>query len=140
MGTWSVPGVKKITDMPDDAVVAFRPDPRSCIIALSHDPKLDDLALLEALHSPAFFVGAIGSRRNNQARRERLMTHFGETPASIGRLRGPIGLYIGSKTPAEIAVSVMAEILAVKNGVTLPGEMSVGAGKDKEGRLREGSA
>jgi xanthine dehydrogenase accessory factor len=129
MATWAVPGVRKITAMPDDAVVALRPDARTCVIALSHDPKLDDLALLEALRGPAFYVGAIGSRRNNQARRERLMTHFGETRESIARLRGPIGLYIGSKTPAEIAVSVMAEVLAVKNGVALPGEFSIETAK-----------
>ena len=129
MGSWSVPQVNTVTDMPDDAVTAFRPDARSCIVALTHDPKLDDLALLEALHSPAFYVGAIGSRRNNHARRERMIEHFGETEASLARLRGPIGLYIGSKTPAEIAVSVMAEILAVKNAVALPQAMSVEVAK-----------
>ena len=129
MGSWSVPQVNTVTDMPDDAVTAFKPDARSCIVALTHDPKLDDLALLEALHSPAFYVGAIGSRRNNHSRRERMMEHFGETEASLARLRGPIGLYIGSKTPAEIAVSVMAEILAVKNAVPLPQAMSVEVAK-----------
>ncbi|UUC92769.1 MULTISPECIES: XdhC family protein [Comamonas] len=129
MGSWSVAQVSTVTDMPDDAVMAFKPDARSCIVALTHDPKLDDLALLEALHSPAFYVGAIGSRRNNHARRERMMEHFGETEASLARLRGPIGLYIGSKTPAEIAVSVMAEILAVKNAVPLPQAMSVEVAK-----------
>ncbi|MGE1115935.1 XdhC family protein, partial [Priestia megaterium] len=70
-------------------------------------------------------IGAIGSRRNSQQRRERLIEHFGETEASLKRLHGPIGIYIGSKTPAEIAVSVMAEILACKNNVELPGELSV---------------
>ncbi|WP_057093250.1 XdhC family protein [Comamonas thiooxydans] len=129
MGSWSVAQVNTVTDMPDDAVTAFKPDARSCIVALTHDPKLDDLALLEALHSPAFYVGAIGSRRNNHARRERMMEHFGETEASLAKLRGPIGLYIGSKTPAEIAVSVMAEILAVKNAVPLPQAMSVEVAK-----------
>ncbi|GEQ73015.1 hypothetical protein CTTA_0020 [Comamonas testosteroni] len=129
MGSWSVAQVNTVTDMPDDAVTAFRPDARSCIVALTHDPKLDDLALLEALHSPAFYVGAIGSRRNNHSRRERMMEHFGETEASLTKLRGPIGLYIGSKTPAEIAVSVMAEILAVKNAVPLPQAMSVEVAK-----------
>ena len=129
MGSWSVAQVNTVTDMPDDAVIAFKPDTRSCIVALTHDPKLDDLALLEALHSPAFYVGAIGSRRNNHSRRERMMEHFGETEASLARLRGPIGLYIGSKTPAEIAVSVMAEILAVKNAVPLPQAMSVEVAK-----------
>lgn len=129
MQTWSVQGVHQDTQMPDDAVAAFHPDQRSCIIALSHDPKLDDLALLEALRSPSFYVGAIGSRRNNLSRRERLITHFGETEQSLARLRGPIGIYIGSKTPAEIAVSVMAEILAAKNGVPLTSSMSVGPAK-----------
>lgn len=129
-GNWSVPGVKLVAEMPDDAVAAFRPDLRSCVVALTHDPKLDDLALMEALHSPAFYVGAIGSRRNNLQRCDRLIEHFGETEASLQRLRGPIGIYIGSKTPAEIAVSVMAELLAVKNGVSLPQESSVSYAKD----------
>ncbi len=114
---WPLADVQLVTQMPDDAVTAFKPDARSCILALSHDPKLDDLALLEAINSPAFYVGAIGSRRNSEARQRRFIEHFGETAASLLRLRGPIGLYIGSKTPAEIAVSVMAEVLAVKNGV-----------------------
>jgi xanthine dehydrogenase accessory factor len=117
------------TEMPDDAVLAFKPDRRSCVVALTHDPKLDDLALLEALQSEAFYVGAIGSRRNAQARRERMIEHFEQTEASLARLRGPIGIYIGSKTPPEIAVSVMAEILAVKNGVTLPRETEVAVAK-----------
>lgn len=117
LATWSVPGVETVSEMPDDAVVGFRPDLRTCIIALSHDPKLDDLALLEALHSPAFYVGAIGSLRNAASRRERMSTHFGESAASLARLHSPVGIHIGSKTPAEIAVSVMAEIIAVKNGL-----------------------
>jgi xanthine/CO dehydrogenase XdhC/CoxF family maturation factor len=104
--------------MPDDAVRAFRPDRRSGVVALTHDPKLDDLALLEALESDAFYVGAIGSRRNQRARRARLAEHFSLGPSELGRLRGPIGLYIGSKTPPEIAVSVMAEIVAVARGAT----------------------
>jgi xanthine dehydrogenase accessory factor len=133
---WSVTGVSVVNEMPDDTVVAFRPDQRSCVVALSHDPKLDDLALLEALRSPAFYVGAIGSRRNNNSRRDRLMRYFGETAESLKRLRGPIGLYIGSKTPAEIAVSVMAEILAVKNGIPLPRTMSVALGKRQEEKGR----
>ncbi len=127
----SLPNVRLSTDMPDDAVAAFRPDRRSCVVALTHDPKLDDLALLEALDSEAFYVGAIGSRRNAQARRERMIEHFDQTPESLARLRGPIGLYIGSKTPPEIAVSVMAEILAVKNGVALPREMEVAQAKQQ---------
>jgi len=126
---WAVPQARLLTDMPDDVVNAFKPDRRSCVVALTHDPKLDDLALLEALGSEAFYVGAIGSRRNNAARRERLIEHFGQTEASLARLRGPIGLYIGSKTPPEIAVSVMAEILAVKNKVALPPGLDVAEAK-----------
>ncbi|MEJ8854052.1 XdhC family protein [Variovorax robiniae] len=126
---WSVPGVTITTEMPDDAVTAFRPDRRSCVVGLTHDPKLDDLALLEALQSEAFYVGAIGSRRNAEARRERMIEHFDQTEQSLARLRGPIGIYIGSKTPPEIAVSVMAEILAVKNAVTLPREAEVAHAK-----------
>ena len=130
---WDIPGVTLSTEMPDDAVRAFNPDRRSCVVALTHDPKLDDLALLEALESEAFYVGAIGSRRNAQARRERMIEHFEQTEASLARLRGPIGIYIGSKTPPEIAVSVMAEILAVKNGVQLPREMEVARAKELQG-------
>ena len=127
---WSVPGVTLLTDMPDDVVRDFKVDRRSCVIALTHDPKLDDLALLEALDTEAFYVGAIGSRRNNEARHARMIEHFGQTPERLARLRGPIGIYIGSKTPAEIAVSVMAEVLAVKNGVPLPRDMEVATAKN----------
>jgi len=126
---WTLPGVAITTEMPDDAVAAFKPDRRTCVVALTHDPKLDDLALLEALQSEAFYVGAIGSRRNAEARRERMIEHFDQTEQSLARLRGPIGIYIGSKTPPEIAVSVMAEILAVKNAVALPREAAVAVGK-----------
>ncbi|KPA88194.1 xanthine and CO dehydrogenases maturation factor, XdhC/CoxF family [Pseudomonas asplenii] len=133
--TWAVPGVEHLVGMPDDVVRDFAVDLRTGIVALSHDPKLDDLALLEALHSPAFYIGAIGSRRNSQLRRERLIEHFGETEASLQRLHGPIGLYIGSKTPAEIAVSVMAEILAAKNGIELPDTVTVARAKQVHERL-----
>jgi xanthine dehydrogenase accessory factor len=129
-GAWSVPGAKVVPDMPDDVVLAFKPDRRSCVIALTHDPKLDDLALLEALKTDAFYVGAIGSRRNNEARHQRMIEHFGLTAADLQRLRGPIGVFIGSKTPPEIAVSIMAEVLAVKNGVTLPRDMEVAQAKN----------
>ena len=127
---WSVAGATVVSDMPDDVVTAFRPDRRSCVVALTHDPKLDDLALLEALKTDAFYVGAIGSRRNNIARQQRMIEHFDQTPESLARLRGPIGIYIGSKTPPEIAVSVMAEILAVKNGIALPRDMDVAQAKN----------
>ena len=129
-GNWSVSQATLSTGMPDDMVLSFKPDRRTCVVALTHDPKLDDLALLEALDSEAFYVGAIGSRKNNQARHQRLKQHFGKTDAQLARLRGPIGLYIGSKTPPEIAVSIMAEILAVKNGIALPSSMQVAVAKD----------
>jgi len=128
---WSVPGATVLSAMPDDVVTAFKPDGRSCVVALTHDPKLDDLALLEALQTDAFYVGAIGSRRNNEARRQRMIEHFEQTEAGLARLRGPIGIYIGSKTPPEIAVSVMAEILAVKNGVALPRDVDVSHAKNE---------
>lgn len=128
---WSVAGVDCLSGMPDDVVRSFAPDLRSAIVAVSHDPKLDDLALLEALHSPAFYIGAIGSRRNSDQRRARLIEHFGETETTLQRLHGPIGIYIGSKTPAEIAVSVMAEILATKNDVALPGAVKVSQAKEE---------
>jgi xanthine dehydrogenase accessory factor len=130
-GAWSVPQARLLTEMPDDVVKAFRADRRSCIVALTHDPKLDDLALLEALQTPAFYIGAIGSRRNNALRHARMKEHFKQTDESLARLRGPIGIYIGSKLPSEIAVSIMAEILAVKNGVKLPREMEVAKAKEE---------
>ncbi len=133
LGGWSVPGVETLSGMPDDVVRAFKADRRSCIVTLTHDPKLDDLALLEALETEAFYVGAIGSRSNNALRRERLIEYFDQTEESLARLRGPIGLYIGSKTPSEIAVSIMAEVLAVKNGVDLSGDMDIARAKDKIG-------
>ena len=131
-GAWSVANVTLTNDMPDDVVQSFRPDRRSCVIALTHDPKLDDLALLEALDTDAFYVGAIGSRRNNEARHQRMVDHLGKTDEELKRLRGPIGIYIGSKTPAEIAVSIMAEVLAVKNNVPLPRDMDVAHAKNSQ--------
>jgi xanthine dehydrogenase accessory factor len=127
--TWDVPGVRLVRTMPDDTVHAMRPDERLAIVALTHDPKLDDLALMEALRSRAFYVGAIGSRANNEKRRERLR-EFDLGDAEIARLHGPIGLYIGSRTPPEIAISILAEITAIKNGVD-PGHItSVAAAKE----------
>ena len=129
-GSWALGGVTMRTEMPDDVVLDMRPDRRTCVVALTHDPKLDDMALLEALKTEAFYIGAIGSRRNNEARQQRMIEHFDETAESLQRLRGPIGLYIASKTPPEIAVSIMGEILAVKNGVNVPLAMRVGPAKD----------
>jgi xanthine dehydrogenase accessory factor len=122
--SWNLPGVDVVHAMPDDLVIEMKLDPRSAVIALTHDPKLDDLALMEALKSDAFYVGAIGSRANNAKRRDRLK-EFDVTEAQLAKLHGPIGLYIGSKTPSEIAISVLAEMTAVKNGVHLPEEMRI---------------
>lgn len=135
---WQVPGVELATDMPDDKVLAMCLDARSAVIALTHDPKLDDLALMEALRSEAFYVGAIGSRLNNQRRRERLAEHFDLTTAQLDKLHGPIGLYIGSKTPPEIAISILAELTAVKNGVELPTSVDVANGKLSAGLAESG--
>ena len=116
--TWDIPGTHFTKEMPDDVALGMQLDPHSAVVAVTHDPKLDDLALLEALKSPAFYVGALGSRANTAARKERLAM-FELTPQEIGRLHGPIGLDIGSKTPAEIAISILAEIIAVRNDVKL---------------------
>src|SRR6266513_2866757 len=130
--TWNVPGVTLVKTMPDDTVQAMKLDERCAVVALTHDPKLDDLALMEALKSPAFYVGALGSRANNAKRRERLR-EFEVTDAEIARLHGPIGLYIGSRTPPEIAVSILAEITAVKNGVGHDEILPVAVAKEKLG-------
>lgn len=116
---WDVPGAPLVAGMPDDVVMAMAPDPHSAIVALTHDPKLDDMALLEALKSPAFYVGALGSRVNNAARKARLLEYFDLSEDEVGRLHGPVGLHIGSRTPPEIAVSILAEMTAVKNGVSV---------------------
>lgn len=131
--SWSMPGVAVSHEMPDDLVQRLRPDARTAVVALTHDPKLDDLALIDALQSDAFYVGAIGSRRNSQHRRERLRTHFDIPEADLQRLHGPAGLYIGSKTPAEIALSILAEIVAVKNGVGIEAPVPVELGKSQLG-------
>jgi len=116
--TWDVPNTAIQTEMPDDAVLALQADAHTAIVALTHDPKLDDMALLEALKSPAFYVGALGSRANTASRKQRLAL-FDLSADEINRLHGPIGLDIGSRTPGEIAVSILAEIIAVRNSVEL---------------------
>lgn len=126
---WSVEGVQVVHAMPDDLVMEMRLDSRCAVVALTHDPKLDDLALMEALKSDAFYVGAIGSRSNDEKRRERLL-EFDLTPEQLSKLHGPIGIYIGSKTPSEIAISILAELTAVKNGVQLPDIMQVRTAKE----------
>ena len=125
---WEVPGVEVTHAMPDDLVIAMKLDGRCAVVALTHDPKLDDLALMEALKSDAFYVGVIGSRVNNMKRRERLQ-QFDVNESELGKLHAPIGIYIGSKTPAEIAISILAEMTACKNGIKLPEDMRVGNAK-----------
>jgi xanthine dehydrogenase accessory factor len=138
--TWSVPGTTLVRTMPDDTVLEMKLDERCAVIALTHDPKLDDLALMEALKTPAFYVGALGSRRNNAARRERLK-EFDLSEAELARLHGPVGIYIGSRTPPEIAVSILAEVTAAKNGVSLPTILKVeGAKAAREIAASAGSA
>lgn len=117
---WSVPGTRLLAGMPDDLLRELRIDGHTAVIALTHDPKLDDLALLEALGSPAFYVGAIGSRGNQAKRRERLKEHFGVTDAQLDRLHGPVGLKNGARTPPEIAVAILAELTAVRYGWRIP--------------------
>jgi len=129
-GTWDVPNVPLVKTMPDDTVLALKLDERCAVIALTHDPKLDDMALMEALKSPAFYVGALGSRANDAKRRERLKD-LDVSDDEIARLHGPIGLYIGSRTPPEIAVSILAEVTAVKNGVALPDIATIAVAKEK---------
>ena len=115
---WRAKGAKWIGGMPDDAVLEFGPDGHSVILAVSHDPKLDDLALIEALKSGAFYVGAVGSPRTSAERRRRL-AEFDLSPQQIARLRGPVGLAIGSRTPPEIALAILADLIASRNGIVL---------------------
>ena len=113
---WDMPGLEVNRGMPDDVIAALNLDGHSAVVALTHDPKLDDLALMEALKSAAFYVGAIGSKKNNDARRKRL-AEFDVSESEIAKLHGPVGLYLGSKTPPEIALAIMAEMTAVRYGV-----------------------
>ena len=116
--SFGIDGVTFLRGMPDDEILEFGPDQHTAIVALTHDPKLDDMALLEALKSPAFYVGALGSRANTARRKERLAL-FDLSCAEIERLHGPAGLYVGARTPPEIAISIMAEITAAKYRVPI---------------------
>lgn len=113
---YRVEGVQALPGMPDDAVRAIQPDVHTAILALTHSPKLDDLALIEALETPAFYIGVLGSRRHQQARRQRLREHFAIDDARLARLHGPVGLAIGARTPAEIAVAVAAGLIQARQG------------------------
>jgi len=120
-------GVTLSSTMPDDLVLAMHLDRNSAVVAVTHDPKLDDLALMEALRTPAFYVGALGSLQNNSRRRERLL-EFDVSPEEAVRLHGPVGLNLGALTPPEIAMSIVAEMTALRRGMDLSGPLSNWAG------------
>ena len=103
------PGISLVTDWPDDALDSLKPDARTALVTLSHDPKLDDPALDRALGSTVFYIAALGSRRSHAARRARLEAR-GFGPAALDRVHGPAGLPIGAATPAEIAISILAQM------------------------------
>ena len=113
LNDFGVAGARGVTDMPDDAVKAYANDAASAIVALTHDPRIDDMGLMEALKTPAFYVGAMGSVKTSAGRRKRLQL-LDVTDTELARLRAPIGLPIGSKTPPEIAIAILAEITAVR--------------------------
>jgi len=116
---WNVAGVELKRGMPDEVVTEMNLDGHSAVVTLTHDPKLDDMALLEALKSPAFYIGAIGSKKNNDARRRRL-ADFDLSQKEIARLHGPVGLKLGAKSLPEIAIAILAEMTAIRNGVKVP--------------------
>ena len=123
-----VEGATWLAGMPDDVVLEIKADGHTAIVAVTHDPKLDDMALLEALKSDAFYVGALGSHKNQEKRRERLRM-FDLNELEISTLRGPVGLQIGSRTPAEIAIAILAELIQIraqqlKTGAGFINEMS----------------
>jgi len=120
------PNVTVATDWPDEAMDALRPDARTAVVTLTHDPKLDDPALDRALKSPAFYIGALGSRRTHAARLKRLR-ELGHTDSEMTRIKGPVGLNIEAVTAPEIALSIIAEIVAVRRGAPLPQKASLAA-------------
>ena len=130
-GWAAMEGVTLSRQMPDDLVIAMNLDAMSAVVAVTHDPKLDDLALMEALKTPAFYVGALGSRRNNDSRRLRLLD-FDVSQGEVARLRGPVGLRLGGLTPPEIAMSIVAEMTAVRRGVDLAGPLTDWSGSSTE--------
>jgi xanthine dehydrogenase accessory factor len=116
--SWRVSETNFADGMPDEAVLAFKPDGNSVVIAVSHDPKLDDMALMEALKTPAFYVGAVGSQKTSSERRSRLQT-LDVSATEVALLKGPVGLPIGSRTPPEIAIAIAAELVAARNRIKL---------------------
>lgn len=119
------PGVTLLNEWPDDGLESLKPDSRTAVVTLTHDPKLDDAALSVALKSQCFYVGSLGSRKTHQARLNRL-TRMGFGEAELARIHGPVGLPIGALTPAEIAVSILAQITQVRRARP-PAEQSAAA-------------
>lgn len=113
-----LPGVTLSTDWPDEAMEVLAPDARTAVVTLTHDPKLDDPALDAALKSEAFYIGALGSRRTHAKRVARL-TELGHGAEAMGRIHAPVGLNIEAITAPEIALSIMAEIVAARRGAAL---------------------
>ncbi|MCH8258342.1 MAG: XdhC family protein [Proteobacteria bacterium] len=111
---WTIEGTQLVNDMPDDAVRNFANDSFTAIIALTHDPRIDDMGLMEALKTDAFFVGAMGSSRTSEKRRERLL-QLDLSEDEISRLHAPVGLSIGSKTPGEIAIAILAQLTELRS-------------------------
>lgn len=110
-----LPQVAVCDGWPDDEITRLAPDARTAIVALTHDPKLDEPALSAALQSPAYYIGALGSRRTQAKRLERLRQK-GFADEELRRIRGPVGIDIGAQSPAEIALSILAEAVAAKYG------------------------
>ncbi len=112
------PNVTILADWPDEALDALKPDARTAVVTLTHDPKLDDPALDRALKSNAFYIGSLGSRRTHAARLGRLR-ELGHGDAALARIKGPVGLDIEAVTAPEIALSIVAELIAVRRGASL---------------------
>ena len=112
------PGATRLLAWPDAAMTGLKLGPQTAVVALAHDPKLDDPALDAALRSGAFFIGALGSRKSHAARLQRLAA-LGHPPEALARIRGPVGLALGAVSAAEIALSIVAEIVAVRRGAAL---------------------
>lgn len=115
-----VAGVQRLTGEPFEAVREAAPDSHTAVVAVSHEPSVDDPALFAALQSDAFYVGALGSRRNQEMRRQRMAERFGATDAQSARIFGPAGLKLGGRTPPEMALSILAELVQVRHGLAAP--------------------
>ena len=123
--SWSNSSISVHRMMPDDFIIRQNIDNKTAIVALTHDPKIDDLAMIEAVKTNAFYIGALGSVRTAKAREQRLIEHFDLTIHQINKIKAPIGIDFATKKVDEIALSIMAEITVVKNGVSVLTERTV---------------